>query len=68
MKFLLVAATLAGSACAFSPAAVERSSTALNEFARGYVGGEGPEPMIGGSVNYDPLKLTEVSHSINESS
>jgi hypothetical protein len=39
----------------------------LNEFARGYVGGEGPEPMPfssqQSSVNWDPFDLTGVSCS-----
>ena len=62
MKLLLVAA-FAGSAAAFSPAAsVKQSSTVANAFANGMVGSEGPEPN---SVNFDPLGLAEVSHTIN---
>jgi len=60
----VVFASLVASAAAFAPAQQSRSTTALNEFCRGYVGGEGPEPMfIGktGSTNFDPLGLTEVS-------
>jgi len=62
-----VLASLVASAAAFAPQqpAVKSSSstTSLNEFCSGYVGGEGPEPMfVGdtGSKNFDPLKLTEV--------
>jgi hypothetical protein len=62
-KVLLTVAALAGSASAFAPARVARSSTSLNEFARGYVGGEGPEPIPfssqGSSVNWDPVGFTE---------
>jgi hypothetical protein len=36
---------MAGSAVAFAPAPVARSSTSLNEFANGLAGGSGPEPM-----------------------
>mmetsp|Transcript_22748 Transcript_22748/g.32559 ORF Transcript_22748/g.32559 Transcript_22748/m.32559 type:complete len:207 (+) Transcript_22748:55-675(+) len=63
-KFLLVAA-LAGSASAFAPAAIKCSSTttSLAEFANGYVGGEGPEPMpftsTSTSVNFDPAGFAE---------
>jgi hypothetical protein len=64
MKFALLASLLA-SAAAFAPAPeAGRSATALNEFAKGLVGGENVEPMfIGktGSRNFDPLGLTEVS-------
>mmetsp|Transcript_98258 Transcript_98258/g.275089 ORF Transcript_98258/g.275089 Transcript_98258/m.275089 type:complete len:206 (-) Transcript_98258:1106-1723(-) len=62
-KFLLTVAALAGSASAFAPAASVKSSTALNEFARGYVGGEGPEPIPfssqSSSVNWDPAGFAE---------
>lgn len=63
-KFFLTVAALAGSASAFAPAASVKSSTALNEFARGYVGGEGPEPIPfssqSSSVNWDPAGFAEV--------
>ncbi len=63
-KFLLTIAALAGSASAFAPSSSVKSSTALNEFARGYVGGEGPEPIPfssqSSSVNWDPAGFTEV--------
>lgn len=62
MKFTIVAA-LAGSAAAFSPASVKQSSTSLNAFANGMVGGEGPEPMpftsVGSSKNFDPAGFAE---------
>ena len=65
-KFLLTAALVA-SANAFAPASKTStsSSTSLNEFVRGYVGGEGPEPMPFSSqqtsVNWDPFDLAGVS-------
>ena len=66
-KFLLTAAALVASANAFAPASktTTSSSTSLNEFVRGYVGGEGPEPMPfssqQSSVNWDPFDLSGVS-------
>jgi hypothetical protein len=55
---------LAGSASAFAPAQSVKSSTALNAFANGLVGGEGPEPIPfssqGTSVNFDPCGFAEV--------
>ena len=62
MKSVILASLMA-SACAFAPAQVTRTSSSLNEFANGYVGGEGPEPMfIGktGSKNFDPAGFCEV--------
>ena len=63
-KFLLVVAAIAGSVSAFSPAPVAKSSSALNEFCNGYVGGEGPEPipfsLQQSSVNWDPCGFAEV--------
>jgi len=62
MKSVIIA-SLVASACAFAPASVTRTSTSLNAFAKGYVGGEGPEPMfIGetGSKNFDPAGFCEV--------
>ena len=63
-KFLLTVAALAGSASAFAPASSVKSSTSLNEFANGMVGGEGPEPIPfssqGSSVNWDPCGFAEV--------
>eukprot|EP00980_Cylindrotheca_fusiformis_P027984 scaffold22575_cov141-Cylindrotheca_fusiformis.AAC.15 len=54
---------LAGSASAFAPAQSAKSSTVLNEFANGLVGGEGPEPIPfssqGTSVNFDPFGFAE---------
>lgn len=65
MKSAAVLATLLASASAFAPSSssVQRSSTLLNEFAKGYLGGEGPEPIfIGstGSTNFDPAGFCEV--------
>ena len=66
-SMLLAAAILAGPASAFAPALSARQSTCLNEeaFCRGYVGGEGPEPMPFGSQqtskNWDPLDFVGVS-------
>jgi len=63
MKAVLFA-SLAASAVAFAPAQqASVSAVQLNEFANGYVGGEGPEPMfIGaeGSKNFDPAGFAEV--------
>ena len=66
-----ILATMAGTATAFAPPAssFSKSSMALNEFAKGMVGGEGPEPMpfnFGGektSKNFDPVGFSEVSLS-----
>ena len=72
-SMLLAAAVIAGTASAFAPAASTRASTCLNEeaFCRGYVGGEGPEPIpFAGiqqkSANWDPLDFTGVSNNSNE--
>lgn len=66
VKSLLVAAAFAASASAFAPQQQSKvsSTSALNEFANGYVGGEGPEPIFigGGSENWDPAGLTEVGN------
>lgn len=63
-KFLLTLAAVAGSASAFAPSASSKASTSLNEFANGYVGGEGPEPVPfstqKSSVNWDPAGFAEV--------
>lgn len=64
-KFLLTVAAFAGSASAFTPSSSVKSSTALDAFADGYVGGEGPEPIMGGSsVNFDPAGFAEVGFNI----
>ena len=64
MKVILVSA-LAGVAAAFSPSTKSvKKATSLNEFANGYVGGEGPEPiplLRSNSVNFDPCGFAEVS-------
>lgn len=60
--------SLAASAAAFAPQTQSsKSRVELNEFANGYVGGAGPEPMfVGktGSTNFDPLNLSGVSSSL----
>jgi len=74
-KSLLIAAALLGSADCFAPTGYSRFPTSINEatleepaveeaapFVRGYIGGEGPEPIaIGatGSVNFDPCGFAE---------
>lgn len=59
-----VLASLLASAAAFAPQkSSPASTTSLNEFCNGYVGGDSVEPMwIGetGSKNFDPLGFTEV--------
>ena len=67
-SMLLAAAVIAGTASAFAPASNARASTCLNEeaFCRGYVGGEGPEPIpFAGiqqtSANWDPMDFVGVS-------
>ena len=69
-----ILATMAGTATAFAPSAsssAPKTSMALNEFAKGMVGGEGPEPMpfnFGGektSRNFDPVGFSEVSLSVS---
>lgn len=65
MKAVLLSSIVA-TAAAFAPsqqAKVTSSSTSLNEFCKGYVGNEGPEPMFvgpNGSKDFDPAGLTEV--------
>lgn len=67
MKICAAIIALATSAAAFAPSPkVRHSSTALNEFCNGLVGGEGPEPMPFSSdgrtsVNFDPIGFTESS-------
>lgn len=72
-----ILATMAGTATAFAPSAsssAPKTSMALNEFAKGMVGGEGPEPMpfnFGGektSKNFDPVGFSEVSFCLSLSS
>lgn len=62
VKSLLVTAALVASASAFAPSKQAVTTTSLNEFANGYVGGEGPEPMLmsGTSKNWDPVGFSEV--------
>ena len=66
-KFLLTSAALVASASAFAPVSQSQSrvsSTSLNEFCNGYVGGEGPEPIPFSSqqtsVNWDPFDFAGV--------
>ncbi|KAL3776012.1 hypothetical protein ACHAW5_007094 [Stephanodiscus triporus] len=60
-----ILATMAGTASAFAPIASVPKTSALSEFAKGMVGGEGPEPMpfnFGGektSKNFDPVGFSE---------
>lgn len=64
MKAVLFA-SLAATAAAFAPQSAVVSTTAANAFAKGYVGGEGPEPIfIGkdGSKNFDPAGFAEVCY------
>jgi len=60
----LILAALAGSAAAFTPAKSSKTSVAVNAFAEGMVGGEGPEPMpfttAKTSKNFDPAGFSEV--------
>ena len=64
MKFAL-ASTLFATAAAFAPVQNANVNSALNAFANGYVGNEGPEPMPfapgGTSVDFDPCGFAEVS-------
>jgi hypothetical protein len=64
MKTVAILAALAGSAAAFAPAQVSRTSTAVNGMAD-MVGGEGPEPMpfapTKTSKNFDPAGFAERS-------
>mmetsp|Transcript_42524 Transcript_42524/g.62115 ORF Transcript_42524/g.62115 Transcript_42524/m.62115 type:complete len:207 (+) Transcript_42524:101-721(+) len=59
----LILAALAGSAAAFTPAKSSKTSVAVNAFAEGMVGGEGPEPMpfttAKTSKNFDPAGFSE---------
>jgi len=63
MKSVAILAALAGSAAAFAPAQVSRTSTSVNAIAD-MVGGEGPEPMPfspgSTSINFDPAGFAEV--------
>lgn len=57
---------MAGSAAAFAPAPIATKTSSLNEFAKGMVGSEGPEPMPFNwgektSKNFDPVGFSEVS-------
>ena len=65
MKSICLLFTLVSAVRAFAPVVSGvASKTALNEFAKGYVGNEGPEPMapifVTGSKDFDPLGLSEV--------
>jgi hypothetical protein len=60
----IIFSTLVATVVAFAPQQQQvRVTSSLNEFVKGYVGGEGPEPMfIGetGSKNFDPAGLATV--------
>jgi hypothetical protein len=62
----VIFASIVASALAFAPLQQQPSastSTRLNEFAKGYVGNSGPEPMFigeSGSTNFDPAGFCEV--------
>lgn len=64
MKSVAALLALVSSASAFAPSQVARTSTTLNEFANGMVGGEGPEPIpfapSGTSKNFDLFNFAEV--------
>lgn len=68
----LLVVALSANAAAFAPISLKQqvattttTTTSLNEFAKGYVGNEGPEPMapifVTGSKNFDPAGFCEVS-------
>lgn len=66
-----ILAVMAGSAAAFAPSPIATKTTAssLNEFAKGMVGSEGPEPMPFNwgektSKNFDPVGFSEVSFAL----
>jgi hypothetical protein len=66
----LLVVALTANAAAFAPISSKQqvaSSTSLNEFAKGYVGNEGPEPMapifVTGSKNFDPAGFCEVRYT-----
>ena len=73
MKSVILSTLLTSVVVAFAPSqqtTSRTSSSSLNEFVKGYVGGEGPEPMfIGatGSKNFDPLGLSTVSENLTVS-
>jgi hypothetical protein len=61
-----ILAVMAISAAAFAPAPISTKTSSLNEFAKGMVGSEGPEPMPFNwgektSKNFDPVGFSEVS-------
>lgn len=69
----LLAVALTANAAAFAPVALKQqvaTTTSLNEFAKGYVGNEGPEPMapifVTGSKNFDPAGFCEVRFVTDE--
>ncbi|KAL7433917.1 hypothetical protein ACHAXH_005227 [Discostella pseudostelligera] len=59
-----ILAVMASSAAAFAPAPISTKTSSLNEFAKGMVGSEGPEPMPFNwgektSKNFDPVGFSE---------
>lgn len=71
MKTTAALLAFAASASAFAPLQSTKSSSALSEFAGGYVGAEGPEPIPfspkGTSIEFDPCGFAEVG-SLDSSS
>jgi hypothetical protein len=68
MKSFILASLIA-SASAFSPATTSESrvATSLNDFCKGYAGGDSVEPMFmgeTGSANFDPLGFSEVRRMV----
>jgi hypothetical protein len=69
----VIFASIVASALAFAPVQQQQqpaTSTRLNEFARGYVGNTGPEPMFigeSGSTNFDPAGFCEVGDTNSKS-
>lgn len=65
MKVSLLLVLLPAVVAAFAPqqrtVSVSSSTSALHEFAKGYVGGDGPEPfLIAKPENFDPAGFCDV--------
>lgn len=69
MKSAAILSALVGSAAAFAPTQVARTSSAVNAMTD-MVGGEGPEPMPFApgqtSVGFDPAGFAEVCTPFNK--